>query len=248
MKSNSDQIIIGRNSIREVLLHSPQRIEELMISENIRDGLKELIGLAINKGINIKYVKAREIDNLSEGRQNQGILAFLSERKNLTLDEIITNSKQKSRSIILVLDSITDPQNLGSILRAAECFGVEAVVFSKNRGSPVTATVTKTSVGASEIVPLCEVSNLANAVEKLKRDGDFWVVAATINEKAISLHSFDFPQKTVLIMGSEGDGIQPLLIKRSDFQVYIQMFGKIDSLNVGQATAVMLYQYSKSGV
>ena len=146
-----------------------------------------------------------------------------------------------------MLDSIFDPQNFGSLLRSAECFGVDGVIWSKNRGCELTPVVSKASVGASELLPLLCVSNLAETMRKFKKNG-FWIVTAEIGEEAKSLDSFDFPEKTLLIMGSEGKGVQKLLSKEADSKVYLPMYGQIDSLNVSQAASVLLYQWTQSKV
>ena len=145
-------------------------------------------------------------------------------------------------SLILILDSIFDPQNFGSILRASECMGADAVIYSKNRGSSLTPSAAKASSGASELIPLIEVSNLAETVRKLKKN-DYSVITAEIKKEAKDIRHFSFPKKTALIMGSEGKGVQPLLSKMADCSVYIPMFGKIDSLNVMQAAVVFLAKY-----
>ena len=134
-----------------------------------------------------------------------------------------------------MLDSIFDPQNVGAILRAAECFGADAIITSKNRGCPMTPTVSKASAGASAFVPHVEVSNLADSAQRLQNEG-FTLVVADMDgdENAV------WPDKLLLVMGSEGTGVQPLLKKRADLIVRIPMYGKIASLNVAQACAVLL--------
>jgi len=129
-------------------------------------------------------------------------------------------------------------------LRAAECFGVDAVLWSKNRGAPIGPVVSKVSVGASEIVRLCPVSNLHRALESLKEAGA-WLSGAIIAPDAASLDRFEFPEKSVVVMGAEGEGIHQLIEKSLDFRVFIPMSGRIDSLNVSQATAVMLQEVAK---
>ena len=143
----------------------------------------------------------------------------------------------------MLLDSIFDPQNVGAILRSCECFGVDAVIISKIRGCSITPTVTKTSVGATELVPIAEVSNLTTTIEKFQKAG-YWAVTAEISDKAIPLNTFEYPEKTVLILGSEGKGVQKIISKKADFHVFIPMLGRIDSLNVSQAAAVFMHSYS----
>jgi 23S rRNA (guanosine2251-2'-O)-methyltransferase len=143
---------------------------------------------------------------------------------------------------LLILDQIFDPQNFGAILRSAECFGVQGVIWSKNRGCGVTPLVSKSSAGASLLVPLVRISNLAHAVDVLHQQG--YVVAATsLSQKSVSLYSFDIPEKIAWIIGSEGEGVQPLLKKKADYEVMIPMCGTISSLNVAQATTALLSHF-----
>ncbi len=210
---------MGKHCIEEVQKHSPNRILKLYSS---RKGEGE-------------YRSASELSKLVGSDSHQGIVAEVKRREPLPLKTFLA----EEHSFVLMCDSIADPHNFGAILRAAECFGVDAVVYSKNRNVALTPVVSKVSMGASELVPLIEVSNLADTLKKLQ-DGGFWAVAAEVKEGAQPLGQFTYPEKTVLILGAEGRGVQPLLSKRADMSVYIPMKGQIDSLNVSQATAVLL--------
>jgi 23S rRNA (guanosine2251-2'-O)-methyltransferase len=158
------------------------------------------------------------------------------------LKDFISATGADEKCLIVALDSIHDPQNLGSIFRAAECFGANALLSSHNRGAPTTPVVSKVSSGASELVEHLQVANLIDALRKLK-EANFWIVAANVDASAQELGSFDFPARSVILLGSEGEGIQPLALKNADFSVYIRMLGRIDSLNVSQASAVFLSAY-----
>ncbi len=175
---------------------------------------------------------------------HQGIVALVKEKQGVGLSEYLDQAFEKDADLILVLDSINDPQNLGTLLRSAECFGVGAVVWSKNRGVGITPVVSKTSVGASELMMTIQVSNLVEAVKKCKKDG-YEVVTAEVGKEACSLEDFSFPKKTVLIMGSEGEGVRHLLSQQADHRVFVPMQGAIDSLNVSQATSVFLYHWRR---
>jgi 23S rRNA (guanosine2251-2'-O)-methyltransferase len=155
------------------------------------------------------------------------------------LREILDAHRDTERGVLLLLDGVQDPQNLGSILRAAECFGVEAVVWSRNRGVPVTPSVVKASAGASELVTLVEVGNINDAIGKC-RDAGWWILGASVTGNATAVQSYQGPQKVALVMGAEGSGLKNLTQRNVDQTVYIPMRGRIDSLNVGQATAVLL--------
>ena len=149
------------------------------------------------------------------------------------------------RLLVLMLDQICDPQNFGALLRSAECFGVNGVVWSKNRGTDLTPVAAKASCGASELLPLIRIANLAEALTQFQKEG-FEAVASTLSPGAERVDQIQFAPKTLLVLGSEGEGIQPLIQKRCDRSIYIPMAGKIESLNVAQAAAVLLYCASKN--
>ena len=197
--------------------------------------------------IKINRVKKEDLDKICPNTNHQGVVAELRERKYYSLKEYLASSLDLDEDIVLILDSINDPHNFGAILRASECFAVGGVVWSSNRGTGVTPAVAKVSVGASELVRLVEVSNLSNTIIALKKAG-YWIIAASNDEESQSVYEFSFPKKSALILGSEGEGVSKLLLDNADFKIKIPLYGSIDSLNVSQATAVMLshYCYKKS--
>ncbi len=238
-------LVIGRNSVREVLLHLREEVQELFFAEakgeRQRDSrAQELLDLARSKKVRVSAVSLSELTRMVGSEAHQSFAALLSERPALELKSLLEALEPQESSLLVMLDSVNDPQNFGAILRAAECFAVDAVIYSKNRGSPVSPVVSKVSAGASELVPLCAVSNLVEAARKIKKAG-FWLVACDVDKSAIELPKFEFPQKAALILGSEGSGLQKLLLEQVDYKVSIPMLGKIDSLNVSQAAAVIMY-------
>ena len=234
------RLIMGRNCVREVLKADPERIVEVYTSQ--KEEKDELLQELLRSKVKIREISRKGLDKMVASESHQSYVAAVKDRGSKSLKEFFKDFRNKSRGIVLMLDSIYDPQNMGAMLRAAECFGVDGVVYSKNRGTDVTPTVSKVSSGASELVELFRVSNLAETVRQFQAEG-FWVVAAEALEGSVSLYDFDFPEKTLLIMGSEGEGVQKLLSKNSDFHVMVPMLGKIDSLNVSQATAVMISHF-----
>ncbi|MDN3504631.1 MAG: 23S rRNA (guanosine(2251)-2'-O)-methyltransferase RlmB [Rhabdochlamydiaceae bacterium] len=233
------RLIMGKNCITEVLRCSPERIVKVYSSHK---GSDELINQLKSAKISIDAVSKDKLSKMVESDSHQSFVAEIKERHQPSVKDFLDNAPDKS--IVLMLDSIYDPHNLGAILRAAECFGADLVIYSKNRGADITPVVSKTSCGASELVPVVKVSNLADTMSMFQKS-DFWSVAADVGKGAQSLDQFSFPEKTLLIMGSEGKGVQPLLLKKCDAKVYIPMKGKIDSLNVSQATAVLLNSFNR---
>lgn len=229
---------MGKNCVETVLDNSPERVTEFFTAKKESD---ELIEKARSKGIKVKTLSKQKLYDLVNSDSHQSYVVQVKANEQPDLKQFL----QENHRLVLMLDNINDPQNLGAILRAAECFGVDAVIWSKNRGCSLTPSAAKASVGASELVPTIVVSNLAETVKKFQKAG-FFAITAEISDKAQSLINFEFPAQTLLIMGSEGQGIQPLISKIADDQVYIPMSGKIDSLNVSQATAVLLSRLSQS--
>lgn len=229
------RLIMGQNCVNEVLKIAPERILKIYttaLDEPMKDKLKK-------EGVPVVVVSRQKLSEMVNSDSHQSIVAEVKERGYQTLKEYIKESNPNKRDLVLVLDTINDPQNLGTLLRSAECFGVGAVLWSKNRGCDITPTVSKASVGASELVNIIKVSNLVEAVRSLKEDG-YQVVTAEVGKECSSLYDFEFPDKTVLIMGSEGEGVRALLSKQADYRIFIPMKGRIDSLNVSQATSVFL--------
>lgn len=227
--------IMGKNCIETVLDHSPERITAFFSAKKEPDPLLEK---AKKKGIKVKPSGKHQLNELVNSDSHQSYVAQVTALEQPDLKSFL----KEDHRLVLLLDNINDPQNLGAILRAAECFGVDAVIWSKNRGCSLTPSAAKASVGGSELIPTIVVSNLAETVKKFQKAG-YFAVTAEISDKAQSLKDYQFPDQTLLIMGSEGKGIQPLISKLADDQVYIPMSGKIDSLNVSQATAVLLSHF-----
>jgi len=243
--------VMGRNCLAEVLKHAPERIIEVYVAEARDDGGRaavdrrgELIERCHESDIQVRQVPRRDLDAMVHSDSHQGFVARVRPREVLQLDDLVELVREQPFVRILALDGVLDPQNSGAILRAAECFGVDAVLWSKNRAAPVGPVVSKVSVGASELVPLCPVSNLHRALEALKGAGA-WLVGAMVTPDASSLDTFEFPQKAIIVMGSEGEGVQHLIGESLDFHVYIPMLGVVSSLNVSQATTVMLHELAK---
>lgn len=221
---------MGKNTVEELIKEAPGRLKELYLLPGIE--------MKVPKGVAVRRMAKQELSKLVDSDSHQGVVAAVDEGEVLSLKEFLKEAPDECR--LVMVDSIYDPQNLGSILRAAECFGIDGVIFSKNRGVGITPVVTKVSSGASELVRLFKVSNLAETLEVLKDEG-FEACACEAREGSRSLFDVKFSKRVVLILGSEGEGIQRLLSERADFSLMIPMYGKIDSLNVAQAAAVLFF-------
>lgn len=186
--------------------------------------------------IPVRYEEVRFFSLLAPEGGHQGIAADLSPFAYTPLSEILTASKD----LLLFLDEVVDPRNLGAILRTAEAAGVDGVILTKDRSAPVSAQVEKTAAGATAYLPICRVENLVRTLETVKRAG-FWIVGLAPDAQQ-SLYELDWPEKIALLLGGEGKGLRPLSRQHCDFLVSLPMLGKIRSLNVSVAGAVALYE------
>lgn len=198
----------------------------------------------------VKKVSRDELDRMAPGIDHRGAILDLggprkgaSRLKEVSVEDFISSLEEGRDYLVLILDGITDPHNLGAILRSADQFGADLVVIPERRSVQANETVVKVSSGAAQYVPLAVVTNLTRALEKLKDNG-FWVYAADMNGS--SSYEEKFSSRSVLVMGSEGSGISSLVRKNSDYVVSIPMRGHIDSLNVSVAAGILMYQYRKN--
>ncbi len=235
-----DRIVIGKRAVYELLRSDPDRIERIWFA-GIKDAPRGEIGALVKElSLRCDHMSGDELTARAGSDSHQGMAAILKERMYTSLSELLLSAEGRERMLVVMLDGVEDPHNVGAIMRAAECFGASPLIWSKNRGPGVTASVTKASAGGSELLPLVPVSNLNDALHKLKEAG-FWVVAAALGEGVVALPEFKPPEKAVLLLGAEGRGISRLLLQESDFRVQIPMQGKIESLNVSQAASVLLF-------
>lgn len=237
--------LFGRRPVQEVLLHAPKRVQELILEErlvsetlpgDLRRALKSFRG-------EIKRWPREKIEELDLGN-HQGVLARLSPRGESSLEEIIDSAKKQPSRVVLVLDEISDPQNLGSIFRAAEAFSVAGIVLTKRRSATITGTVVRVSAGASELLPIATVANLQRALETMQKAG-IWVIGTELGEEAKSLSNTKLSYPLALVFGSEGEGMRDLTRKLCDELVEIPLTGRMQSLNVNQATSIVLYEASR---
>lgn len=235
---------MGLHAVREILLHAPKRLLKVYYHEPQKQGRKsELIAALEKEGIPVVVTSSEAIHRMTGSDSHQSIAAHIKGREFLNVKQFLQKIEGEEKSLVLMADQIFDPQNFGSLIRAAECLGAQGIAWSKNRGTDITPTVAKSSCGASEILPLIRISNLAEAVSEFQ-DGGFEAVAALLEKGSENAFTFQFPKRTLLIVGSEGEGIQPLIRKRANRSIFIPMKGKIDSLNVSQAAALLMGLYA----
>ena len=195
---------------------------------------------AAEKGVVIQEVSRQKLDELSQTKNHQGVIALVSAHDYVEVEDILAAARAKGEDpFIILLDGITDPHNLGAILRTAECAGAHGVIIPKRRSVGLNATVGKTSAGAIEYMPVAKVTNLVKTMEQLKKEG-LWFACADMGEN----DHFDTNLKGPigLVIGSEGEGVSRLVKENCDFTASIPMYGKISSLNASVAAALLMYE------
>ena len=238
-----ENIIFGRNSVKE-LLESGRDIEKIFVLGGEREGsISLLVSMAIERRINVNEVDKQKLDKLSLGGKHQGIVAIASERDYSTVDDIINYANERGeKPLIVLLDGVEDPHNLGAIIRSAECLGAHGVIIPKRRAAGLTATVSKASAGAIEYMRVARVTNLAQTVDELKERG-LWIYAADMGDGVY--YRTDLTGPVAIVMGSEGFGISRLVREKCDFVLSIPLHGKVNSMNVSCAAAVLLAECAK---
>jgi 23S rRNA (guanosine2251-2'-O)-methyltransferase len=239
--SKETDFFFGVNPVREKLNSAPSEIAEIVLSDKpLRPVLREIEARARQRGVTISYLPAATLDRLAQGQNHQGVLARLHAYFYLPFSELLQDLSASDGERILAVDGVTDPRNLGALLRTAEAVGVRYIILPKDRSAAVSPTVVKASAGAVHHLKVCRVTNLRRAMTDLKHQG-FWTVGLD-PAAADSIYDQSFPQKLAIVLGSEGSGIRPLVLKECDFRVSIPMQGKVGSLNVAVAGGVFLYE------
>lgn len=232
--------IVGRKPVLEAI-NAGVDIEVIYVAYGQRgEAIDKIFKSAKNSGIKITQVPLQKINEISKTENSQGVVAIKSLTKFYELYEIIEYSKKFEYPLLVLLDSIQDPHNLGAILRTAECAGVHGVFITTNQSSPITETVEKISAGAVSHLKICKVNNLARTIEQLKKE-NFWIVGSSLNNSR-DYTSVDYKIPVALVVGNEEKGIRKLVADNCDFLVKIPMSGKIDSLNVSVATGILLFE------
>ena len=225
--------IEGRNPVIEAIKND-REIDKIMIANSAKEGsIKKIIGMAKEKNIVIQYVDRNKLDEISTSHSHQGVIAQVSEYKYWELDELIDSVREKNEDpFFIILDEITDPHNLGSIIRTADAVGAHGVIIPKRRSVHITPVVAKASAGAVEYVPVCKVTNIVNTIKKLKEEG-LWIAAADMDGQ--TFYEQNLTGAIGLVIGSEGFGISRLVKQNCDFTVKMPMIGNVTSLNASVA-------------
>ena len=235
------QYIYGRNTVVSRMKEAKD-IEEIYLLDTFKE--KNILDLIRKSNVKVNYCKKNKLDNIAGNEYHQGIVAKVHTYNYYDFEKLNEDVIEKSNPLIVILDGIEDPHKFGAILRSCEAMGVDGVIVPKHGSCPLNSTVAKTSTGAIERVKVVEVTNLNNAIKKLKNEG-FWIVGAEASN-SIDYREIDYNGKFAVVVGSEGKGISRLVIENCDYKVRLPMVGKVNSLNVSVACAVLLYQVYNS--
>lgn len=240
-KKNENDIAYGIHAVESLLNHSPEKVLQIWLQKNRDDKrINTIVKLANKSGTSIEYIATDKLNKKYEGVRHQGVVARIrSTAKTLQIEDIL----ELDQCLLLVLDGVEDPHNIGACLRTADAVGVDAVIVSKNRSPGITPVVRKVASGAADTVPFITVSNLARTLQQLK-DNDVWVIGAA-GETVTSLFDCNPSRKTAMVMGAEEKGLRRLTRESCDELVKIPMSGSVESLNVSVATGICLYELQR---
>ncbi|WP_251716723.1 23S rRNA (guanosine(2251)-2'-O)-methyltransferase RlmB [Lactobacillus agrestimuris] len=246
MTSNNKDFVFGRHAGIDFLkTQDAGKINKVFLQHGIQeDFANQVYALAKKKRLVVQSVPKNKLDRLVDGENHQGLVLAVSSFEYADLDKLLDQFEEQGKdAFILMLDSIEDPHNLGSILRSADATGVDAIIIPKRHATGLTSVVAKTSTGAIDYVPVARVNNLVQTTKELKKRG-FWVFGTDM--EGTDYRRWDAKGKTVLVIGNEGKGIAPLLKKQMDQTLTLPMVGHVQSLNASVATGVLLYQMLNS--
>ncbi len=238
---NVQNRIEGRNPVLEAL-KSGREIDKILVQSGEKNGsLKKIIAVAREKKIVVTETERRRLDAMSVTHSHQGVIAFAAAREYSTVEDILKSAADKGEQpFIVIADDLTDPHNLGSVIRTANAAGAHGVIIPKRNSVGLSPVVEKTSAGALEFTPVARVSNLASTIEFLKKK-NIWVVGADMDGSE-TIYTHDFSGAVAIVVGSEGKGVSRLVREKCDFIVGIPMNGQINSLNASVAAALMMYE------
>jgi 23S rRNA (guanosine2251-2'-O)-methyltransferase len=232
--------IYGINAVAETLKARGRAFSWVAVAKERHDlRLQRVVDECRKQGVAVRFVSRAELDQMAGNNAHQGVVAVTCAKQYNDLDDVL-DVKRGQHSLLVVLDGVEDPHNLGAVIRTADAAGADAVIIPERRAASVTAIVAKASAGASEHLPIAKVTNIARTLEELKAR-NIWTVG--LDERGPqSYDSLDYKMDCAIVLGAEGKGIHQLVARKCDFLVSIPMLGKVPSLNVSVAAGVMLYE------
>lgn len=238
-----DEIIVGRNAVVEAI-HSGRDIEYVMVAKGAGGSALKIIAECKERKVPIKFLPHDSFNLRFQGVNHQSVAAVVSSATYCEVEDILEAAKANDKkALILILDEIEDPHNLGAIIRTAEAAGVDGIIIPKRRSAGLNQTVAKVASGALEYMPVARVTNISVTIDKLKQQG-IWVYGAHM--EGDDVFATDLTDHCAIVIGSEGKGISRLVKEKCDFLIKIPMLGKINSLNASVAAGIIMYQAVKS--
>ncbi|MCR4747049.1 MAG: 23S rRNA (guanosine(2251)-2'-O)-methyltransferase RlmB [Clostridiales bacterium] len=232
------EVVAGRNPVVEVL-SGDRDVERIFIADGSEGSVSKIVALAREQGVIVDFVPKEKIDAMAPGVKHQGVVAKVSEYKYAEMEDVFAKAEASGEDpFIIILDEISDPHNLGAIIRTAECAGAHGVVIPKRRAASLTQTVALSAAGAVENMPVVQVTNLARTIEELQAKG-IWVGAADMDGE--TYYEANLTGPIAIVIGNEGKGVGRLVKEKCDFVLSIPMYGKTNSLNASNAAAVLMY-------
>ena len=239
----NEGLVIGRNAVRE-LLRSGRAIDKIFVQKGEREGsIVVLVAEAVSRHIPMVEVEKAKLDKMTAFATHQGIVAMAAEKEYCEVEDILLIAEERGeRPFIIIADGITDPHNLGALIRCAEGVGAHGLIIPKRRAVGLTPVVTRSSCGAIEHLAIAKVTNLASTIDSLKQKG-IWIFAAEAGGSAY--YDTDLKCPCAIVLGSEGEGVSRLIKEKSDYIVSIPMYGHVNSFNVSTAAAVILAEVAR---
>ena len=238
-KPTNDHVVYGVMPVLEILRSNSRRVERLVIASGSNEHrLRDIFDLANEADLRVDRVSNDQIERLAGRGNHQGVAAIVAAAEYVDADEILETIADDA--LLLVLDGVEDPRNLGAILRTAECAGVDGIFIPERRAVGLTETVSKSSAGATEHIKVAKVSNINNFIEELKKQ-KIWIVGTSM-DATMEHTEWDWTQPSALVLGGDGKGLHRLVAQNCDTLVKIPMYGKIESLNVSVAAGVILFE------
>lgn len=232
-------VLIGRNPVMEAL-KSGRGMTRLMVLKDAEGSIKKILGMAYDRHIQVQQADRAALDRAAYGGAHQGVIAYVSDYEYCEAEDILAYAAEKHEPpLIVILDGIEDPHNLGAIIRTADAAGVHGIIIPKRRAAAVTATAEKAAAGAASYMRVARVTNISQTIEELKKEG---VWTAAVDMDGASYTETDYRGPMALVIGSEGNGISRLVREKCDFCVSIPMKGGINSLNASNAAAIVMYE------
>ena len=241
LTAEADGIIEGRNAVIEALRAGVNIDKIFLMKGEVDTALGHIASTARSRGIVVADADKRKLDGMSRTHAHQGVIAVAAVREYASVEDILQRAADRGEPpLVVVCDELSDPHNLGAVIRTAECAGAHGVIIPKRRSAGLTAVVAKTSAGAVAHMPVARVANLPSLLKELKKEG-LWVFGAAADGPT-RLYAADLKGPAAIVIGSEGDGMSRLVAESCDFTVSIPMRGKVSSLNASAAASVLLYE------